>query len=148
MAVKSLFFCVLCPTRITLRFRKHLRLLAIVSIAWLLFWIAGLPEYYQQYSTKTMILFDLAILPPIWLIIYLSVKKSGPGKALNASLWWAFYISFPLFIYDIVYVGIYLDNGINFLWNYWYLTIYYVLPWILFLPTGWLIEKRRSIKSR
>jgi hypothetical protein len=47
-----------------MRFRSHLRLLVIVSVAWTLFWVAGLPDYYQQYSTKFMVFFDLAILPP------------------------------------------------------------------------------------
>jgi hypothetical protein len=130
-----------------MRLHNHIRLLIIVTIAWILFWIAGLPDYYQQYSMKSMIIFDLVILTPIWLIVYLSVKKARPGRALNASLWWAFYISCPLFIYDFIYTGIYLGNGINFLWSYWYLTAYYVLPWVLFPPTGWLMDKRRHITS-
>ena len=130
-----------------MRLHNHIRLLVFVTIAWFLFWLVGLPDYYQQYSTKIMIIFDLAILPPIWLIVYLSVKKARPGRALNASIWWAFYISFPLFIYDLIYAGIYLGDGIKFLRNYWYLTVYYILPWILFPPTGWLIEKRRHITS-
>jgi hypothetical protein len=63
-----------------MRIRSHLRLLVIVSVAWILFWIAGLPDYYQQYSTKFMVFFDLAILPPIWLIVYRNIKKARPGK--------------------------------------------------------------------
>jgi len=31
------------------------------SLGWLLFWIAGLPDYYQQYPIKFMVIFDLAI---------------------------------------------------------------------------------------
>ena len=30
----------------------------MVTIAWILFWIAGLPDYYQQYSMKFMTIFD------------------------------------------------------------------------------------------
>ena len=126
--------------------KKHFRLFAFVSIAWFLFWIAGLPDYYQQYSTKFMIVFDSAILPPIWFIIYRSVKSSRSGNALNVSFWWSFYISVPLFIYDILYCGIYLGHGMNFLSKYWYLTVYYILPWVLFLPTGWLVEKNRNVE--
>ncbi len=122
----------------------HLRLLIIVSIVWLLFWIAGLPEYYQQYSTRFMVLFDLAILPPIWFYIYRSVRRSKPGRAFTVSLWWAFYISVPLFIYDLIYVAVYLGHGIYFLTKYWYLTVYYILPWLLFPPTGWWVGKRRT----
>jgi len=130
-----------------MRLRNHLRLLVFVTIAWFLFWVAGLPDYYQQYSTKTMIIFDLVILPPIWIVIYHNVKKARSGRALIASLWWAFYISFPLFIYDLLYAGIYLGHGLKFLWNYWYLTVYYILPWLFFPPTGWLIDKRLHITS-
>jgi hypothetical protein len=56
------------PENNSMKLRKHIRLLIFVSLAWLLFWIAGLPEYYQQYSNKFMVIFDLVILPPIWLI--------------------------------------------------------------------------------
>jgi hypothetical protein len=119
-----------------------MRMLIFVTIAWFLFWVAGLPDYYQQYSWKIMIVFDLAILAPIWFIIYQSVKRAKPGKSLIASLWWAFYISFPLFIYDLLYAGLYLGHGFNFLWKFWYLTVYYILPWFLFPPMGRRIDKR------
>ncbi|MBW2605230.1 MAG: hypothetical protein JRE28_13105 [Deltaproteobacteria bacterium] len=62
--------------------RKHIRLLIVVSIAWLLFWIGGLPDYYQQYSATFMAVFDLTILPPIWFVIYRSAKHSEPGNGL------------------------------------------------------------------
>ena len=125
--------------------RKHLRLLIFVSLAWLLFWIGGLPVYYQQYSIKFMIIFDLAILPPIWFIIYRSAKHSKPGRGLKVCLWWSFYISFPLFIYDLIYCGFYLGHGMGFLTKYWYISVYYILPWIIFPPTGWFVDKRRSL---
>ena len=125
-----------------MKVRDHFRLLTFVSIAWLLFWIGGLPDYYQQYSTTFMILFDLAILPPIWFIVYRSIKKAHSNQSLTISLWWAFYISIPLFVYDLIYVGIYLGHGMTFLWSYWYITAYYLLPWLLFPLTGWLIEKK------
>ena len=128
-----------------MRLRQHIRLLALVSLAWVLFWIAGLPGYYQQYSISFMVIFDLAILPPIWFIIYRSAKQSKPGRGLKICSWWAFYISVPLFIYDLLYCGFYLGHGATFLTKYWYLTVYYILPWILFPPTGWFVEKRRNM---
>ena len=121
----------------------HIRLLSLVTVAWILFWIGGLPDYYQQYPTAFMIIFDLVILLPIWFLIYGSLTKAEPGKALIESLWWSFYISFPLFIYDVLYVGIYLGQGISFLKTHWYVTVYYILPWLLFPPTGWVIDQRR-----
>ena len=129
-----------------MKLRNHVRLFIYVTIAWFLFWVAGLPDYYQQYSTITMIIFDVAVLPPIWFVIYKSVRKARPGRAFFASLWWAFYITIPLFIYDLVYAGIYLGHGLNFLWKFWYLTVYYMLPWLLFPSTGWVIDKWNNRK--
>ena len=126
----------------SMKLRNHVKLLIYVTLAWFLFWVAGLPDYYQQYATVTMVIFDVAVLPPIWFVIYKSVRKARPGRAFLASLWWAFYITIPLFIYDLVYAGLYLGYGFNFLWKFWYLTVYYVLPWLLFPLTGWFVDKR------
>ncbi|WP_320044418.1 hypothetical protein [uncultured Desulfobacter sp.] len=73
-----------------MKLRKHLRLFILVSIAWFLFWLAGLPDYYQQYSVKFMVFFDLAILSPIWFVVYRNAKRAKPGNAVNVSLWWSF----------------------------------------------------------
>ena len=121
---------------------SHLRLLVLVTLAWGLFWIGGLPNYYQQYSTAFMVIFDLLILPPICFLVYRSVKGSNPGNTFRNYLWWAFYISVPLFFYDLLYCGLYLGDGLHFLVKYWYITVYYILPWIVFPPMGWWIQKR------
>ena len=65
---------------------NHIRLLIIVTVAWILFWIAGLPDYYQQYSARFMMLFDLAILPPICFVVYRSIKKIKPWKKTQGIL--------------------------------------------------------------
>lgn len=128
--------------------KNHIRLFILVSIAWGLFWVGGFPEYYQQYSTVFMVLFDLIILPPICFLVFRSVKKSKPGNTMRNYFWWAFYISVPLFIYDLLYCGLYLGNGINFLVKYWYISIYYILPWIIFLPMGWFLQKHyKSVQN-
>ncbi len=125
--------------------RTHVKFLSIVSLAWFLFWIAGLPDYYQQYSTTAMILFDLLALPPIWFLVYRRAKLAGPGRGLEVCLWLAFYISVPLFIYDLAYCGVYLGQSVAFLTKYWYLTVYYILPWILFPPMGLLMDKKNKL---
>lgn len=127
-----------------MRLRKHLSLLGIVSIAWILFWIAGLPNYYQQYSTKFMIILEIIILPPIWYIVYRSSSRTKPGRGFIISIWWSFYITVPLFFYDFFYCGMYLGHGLYFLVTYWYLTVYYILPWLLFPLTGFIIDNKNK----
>ena len=127
--------------------RKHAKLLGIVSIAWLLFLVAGRPDYYQQYSFRFMLVFDLAILPPIWYIVYRSIKRTKTGREYIIALWWSFYISCPLFIYDAVYCGLILGFGVSFLWKFWYLSIYYFIPWIIFPPTAFWVARIKRMTS-
>ena len=68
-----------------------------------------------------------------------------PGSGLQVSVWWAFYISVPLFIYDLLYCGLYLGHDIFFLSKYWYLSVYYILPWIIFPPMGWIIDNKSRL---
>jgi hypothetical protein len=127
-----------------MKLQEHAHMLGIVTVAWFIFWLAGVPDYYQQYSTTAMVMFDLLILPPILFLIFRRVSKARPGQGLGVSLWWAFYTSVPLFIYDLIYCGYYLGHNVTFLTKYWYITVYYVLPWILFPPMGLLIDKKTN----
>ncbi|MCP4373927.1 MAG: hypothetical protein GY797_38360 [Deltaproteobacteria bacterium] len=129
------------------RLKKHIRPLSWVTLAWILFWIAGLPDYYQQYSTKFMVIFDILIFPPIWFIVYFSAKHAQQNRGLSAGLWLSFYITIPLFIYDLIYCGFYLGYGTSFLWKYWYVTVYYIVPWMVFPLTGWWIDKRNKLSE-
>jgi hypothetical protein len=122
--------------------RKHLRLLVIVTAAWILFFIAGLPDYYQQYSMTAMLVFDIVVLLPLWYIGYQSIRKSRNRNA--SSLWLSFYFVIPLFLYDYLYCGIYLGYGIEFILKFWYLTIYYILPWLIFPLTGWWLDHQKQ----
>jgi hypothetical protein len=127
-----------------IRLNRHLKLLVAFTLAWFLFWVIGLPDYYRQYSTTFMIGFDIVVFLPLWFILYSSIKKSRSGKGLTNSLWLAFYFTFPLFIYDFLYCGIYLGYGIGFIWEYWYLSVYYVIPWLILPPTGWWVDRQQK----
>ncbi len=127
------------------RFKKHLRLLLYVTLAWILFWIAGLPDYYQQYSTKFMTIFDILVFPPIWFAVYFSAKHAQQKRGLSVSIMLSFYITVPLFIYDLIYCGFHLGYGMSFLWKYWYITVFYIVPWIVFPLTGRWIDNRNKL---
>jgi hypothetical protein len=122
--------------------RKHLRLLVIVTAAWILFFVAGLPDYYQQYSTKAMIVFDVVVLLPLWYIGYRIIRYSR--SPITSSLWLSFYFVVPLFLYDYLYCGMYLGYGMGFFLKFWYLTVYYILPWLIFPLTGWWFDHQKQ----
>ncbi len=115
-----------------MRAKIHLRIFIIATIVWLFFLLLGMPDYYLQYSTDIMIIFVVLLLIPISLIIYRVFKSVKPEKKVQISFWYAFYFTVPLALYDLLYCGIYLGYGINFILVFWFLSIYYIIPWILF----------------
>jgi len=129
-----------------LRRRGHIRLLLIASLVWAGFWVGGLPSYYQQYSTAFMALFDLVVLVPITCVAYLVLRGVRREKRLKVSAWFAFYFTVPLAIYDWLYCGVYLGHGMQFLSRFWYLSIYYAIPWVV-LPTVVLMLDHRSARE-
>lgn len=115
-----------------MRKRNHIRILVIATSVWVIFLLAGMPDYYLQYSNQHMLLFVIVLIIPISIIITKVFRPINPQKRLKISFWYAFYFSVPLAIYDILYCAIYLGYGINFIVVFWFLSIYYLIPWILF----------------
>jgi hypothetical protein len=122
-----------------MRMRGHLQVLAAATAAWLAFWIAGLPDYYQQYATRALVVLEVVLLPPVWAIGYLVLRR-WRGSRLNHALVLSFYFSVPVFLYDLLYCGLHLGHGLGFIVRYWYLTTYYFVPWLLWVPTALWLE--------
>lgn len=115
-----------------MRKRGHIRLLMIATLVWAAFWAGGLPSYYQQYSTKFMVIFDLVALLLIAGVVYFVLRRARHNRRPKLALWLAFYFTVPLAIYDWLYCGIYLGHGMGFIVRFWYLSVYYAIPWIMF----------------
>lgn len=125
--------------------RAHLQMFLVFSVAWVLFWVAGLPSYYQQYSRTSMIWFDALVLIPLSAVLLFSLTRAPTKLRMTLSLWMAFYFTVPLAFYDWLYCGVYLGHGVGFLWRYWYLSVYYVIPWPL-LPCFAALLNRRDLR--
>lgn len=111
--------------------RSHIRLFLAATCVWVTFLIGGLPSYYQQYSTLSMLFFDILVLVPITGVAYLVLRGEGRERRLTVSVWIAFYFTVPLAIYDWLYCGVFLGHGMQFLSRFWYLSVYYAIPWVL-----------------
>ena len=88
--------------------------------------------------------FDFLLLIPITFIVYLVLRSLRPDRRLPAALWMAFYFTVPLAVYDWLYCGRYLGYGAHFIFRYWYLTVYYVIPWILLPLVAWFLNRTRT----
>jgi len=128
--------------------RGHIRLLLIATLVWAAFLSGGLPSYYQQYSTLFMVLFDIVVLVPITAVVYLVLRSIRHERRLKVSVWIAFYFTVPLAIYDWLYCGVYLGHGMQFLSRFWYLSVYYAIPWILMPMVALVLDHRSTRASR
>ena len=80
--------------------RHHIRLLALATLVWAGFLLAGLPEYYKQYSSGFMVAFDLLVLIPISFVFHVVLRRVPPRRRMQVALWIAFYFTVPLGVYN------------------------------------------------
>jgi hypothetical protein len=124
--------------------RKHLKLFITASAAWLVFWLTGLPDYYKQYSDTFKVWFVLLLLPPIAWLCVLALRRVHKRRRLSLARWLAFYFTVPLAMYDWLYCGLYRGYGLSFFVEFWYLTVYYFIPWILLLVSAVVLNNADS----
>jgi hypothetical protein len=125
-----------------MRLRGHVQLLVLAIFVWSIFWLLGWPAYYQQYSFTFQAVGSALLVPPIAWAGYATIVRAKPERRLTLSLWLSLYATLPFAICDYLYCGLYLGHGTDFPARYWYLTIFYVIPWFLYVPVG--VWKRAS----
>jgi hypothetical protein len=127
-----------------LRASSHLKTLVQAILAWFGFWVLGLPDYYQQYPTAAVGVAMVLLSVVVSLLCLALLAHTRPERRMSKAFWLSFYFTVPFAVLDILYCGLYLGHGVAFLWKYWYLTVFYVSPWLTLLPTAVLLRKVRS----
>ncbi len=128
--------------------RGHVELLVTATAVWVGFWVAGLPDYYQQYATRSLVVFEVLLLAPVWAAGFMALRVPRRRSRMKRALALSFYFTVPLFLYDLAYCGIHLGHGLGFLVRYWYLTVYYFVPWALFPLTAlWLDSAAAAVRG-
>lgn len=119
---------------------RHFTLLGQGIVVWFLFWLAGLPHYYQQYATVAVAIGCTLLSTAIALVALLVLQRSRPQKRLQRAVWISFYFTLPFALLDYAYCGLYLGHGMGFIARYWYLSIFYLTPWLTFVPIALLLR--------
>jgi hypothetical protein len=131
--------------------RGHALLLAQAVAVWFAFWLLGLPEYYQQYSTVALAVASVVLSVVIALAAIAVLRRGTSRSRIRRAFWLSVYYTVPLALLDTWYCGYYLGHGTSYLWKYWYLTVFYVTPWLTFIPVAILLgnepEKGNAAKS-
>jgi len=121
--------------------RTHVRILFQALAVWAVFWVAGLPRYYQQYSSVVLGVGCTVLSSAIGLVALLLLVRARPERRASLALWLSVYYTIPFAILDTLYCGLYLDEGWAYLYRFWYLSVFYIIPWLTFVPTAWLLER-------
>lgn len=130
-----------------MRTTGHLKLLALAVAIWAVFWVGGLPRYYQQYATAWLAVGCVLITPPFAIAGYMGLARARPERRMRLSWWFAFYGTAPFVLLDTLYCGWYLGLGAGYFEAFWYLTLFYFLPWVIFPPTAWWLNRRAGPSS-
>lgn len=112
--------------------RSHWHLFCLATTWWTLFFIVGLPtNYYQTMPVAIVVIFG--VLAPTWAFaMYVRNRcRKSPAHAWRQANWIAFYMTVPLFAYDCMFLAHFQQRGLSFLESHWYLTVFYVIPWIV-----------------
>lgn len=128
--------------------KDHLYLFSLATTCWTLFLLGGLwSDYYQTWSAIQSLL--LVVVFPSLAYLRLSVSFLWQGQVTNkvtGAFWLSFYFTAPLFFYDLIYLGTYKALGLSFLFSHWYLSAFYVIPWIIaFGVANWKQYKPEAI---
>lgn len=119
---------------------KHLNLLIQSIVIWALFWIGGWPDYYQQYSPQVLGVACTIISVLISLAAIRILQRSRPENRRARAFWCSVYYTLTFAVLDTLYCGVYLGHGAQYLTQYWYLSVFYVTPWLTFMPTEVLLR--------
>ena len=71
-------------------FAKHLALFSQGMVVWAMFWLAGLPGYYQQYSQVTMAVGCILLSVAISLGAVFILLRGHPETKLPRAVWISF----------------------------------------------------------
>ncbi|MFQ5631280.1 MAG: hypothetical protein ACE5I1_21110 [bacterium] len=129
--------------------KKHVATFAITFAIWLIFLLAGLPSnYYLEWAFLAQVWLCIFAFFLILPLTYLILRKIWAEDCFNSSLWLAFYASFPLMIYDYIFVGLIQGFGHAYIFSHWYLSIFYLIVWFEIPFAGWAMDRFGNRFSR
>jgi len=119
-------------------------LLAQGVAVWAAFWLLGLPSYYQQYPTVMLAVGSVLLSVAISLAAIAVLRRGRDETRMQRALWLSVYYTVPFALLDALYCGWYLGHGSDFVVRYWYLSVFYLTPWLTFMPTAALLRGARA----
>lgn len=122
--------------------RAHLALLVMSFFTWAFFVLVGLPDYYQSWPFGAQVAIVIAVTLAYFPLTAWILGFFRDGRHVKNSLWLAFYLTLPLFLYDYVWIVLWGDDDLTFVFRYWYLSLFYFSFWLQMPLVGWWMTRR------
>ena len=121
-----------------MRPNQHWHLFCLATTWWTMYFILGLPSNYFQ-TTSLWLIIVFGELVPALALGYFGWRRCtrAPQNAWRNAMWIAFYMTVPLFVYDYLYLAVHQQRGWMFLQTHWYLTAFYIIPWLMLSAIAW-----------
>jgi hypothetical protein len=123
--------------------KNHLYLLYLTTTFWTWFFLGGLwTNYYQDLSFTNAVL--LGVLFPTSILVLTGkglLKSIAKSNYFKAAIICATYFTVVLMTYDFIYLKLYLGKSSHYLIDYWYLTIFSPVAYLILLPIGYSLDK-------
>lgn len=123
--------------------REHLYLFYLATTCWTLFFLGSLwSDYYQTWPAWVTLLAIVALpalalgAPSVSLIRWMT-----PAYPYRGACWIAVYFTVLLFVYDLLYLGLYKQLGFSFIVSHWYLSVFYIIPWLVTSGVAVLVRR-------
>jgi hypothetical protein len=128
--------------------KNHVILFLLNLALWILFFFLGLPNnHYQAWTLDMQLIHCGDIVFLIWPLVYVVLKRISEKKYFVHSLWFAFYSSVPLAIFDYIYLHLIKGYDYSYLLTHWYLTIFYFIVWVEIPWIGFYLERNNRLTS-
>lgn len=104
----------------------------MATTMWTAFLLAGLPSnYFLDWSFDAQ-LWSVVVIPTLLLMWITCSRMHGMtrARAMGVACLTAFYFTAPFLAYDWLYLGVHKELGWSFLVTHWFLTAFYLTPWL------------------
>jgi hypothetical protein len=124
--------------------KNHLYILYLSTTFWTWFFLSGLwTNYYQDLSITNAIIFGVIFPSTLLFLTGKGLLKSiTKVNYFKAAIICALYFTIVLSTYDFIYLKLYLGKSIHYLIDYWYLTIFSPIAFLILLPLGYNLDKK------
>ncbi len=128
--------------------KKHFIMIAISTICWLLnYWEGLYSNHFQTWAIDLQLTRISNVILLLATITFLFLRYFSDIKNyLKDACFLALYLSFVFILCDYLYLVFVKKSGITYLTDYWFVTVFYPVFWVVVPITGMILQRFLAMK--